>query len=278
MNMVRDVMKPFVQEICEDVNTVIEVVLFNRHTERFSIPRNRESAGRLITDRVNARGGTDFHEASKGMVSAASRLLRQHPAHQLTVIMCSDGEVRKDNAERGHAHWKQFVNSQYLAVHRIAPNVETIGISSEHDADILNGFIVNDDCGNYVRCADSAAIRQAFENAQNTTMVRTKMTKISIEFTMLVHNGTQIQENGSKQFDVIAVGDAFSATFWVDVDSADVKRNEDENFLTVNGDRVDIEEEQVTDEAQFQYEAIEFYDALLKNMYEVFISFCALTH
>ena len=94
-------------------------------------------------------------------------------SNQLTVIMCSDGEVGKDNARKGHCHWKEFVTSKYLKVHSIAPYVETIGISSSHDADVLSGFIVNDDCGNYVRCTDSTAIREAFENAQNEAMGRT---------------------------------------------------------------------------------------------------------
>ena len=51
--------------------------------------------------------------------------------------MCSDGQVSKDNALRGHSHWKSFVNEQYLKVHDTAPYVETIGISPDHDADVL---------------------------------------------------------------------------------------------------------------------------------------------
>ena len=52
--------------------------------------------------------------------------------------MCSDGEVSKDNALRGHSHWKRFVNEQYLKVHETAPYIETIGISRDHDADVLS--------------------------------------------------------------------------------------------------------------------------------------------
>ena len=83
INMVREVMKPFVEEICEDENTVIKVVLFDSYTEHFDIPCNRQAAGRLIEQRVVAKGGTNFHEASKGMVSAASQLLRDHPTFQV---------------------------------------------------------------------------------------------------------------------------------------------------------------------------------------------------
>jgi len=218
---------------------------------------------------VRASGGTDFHEASKGLVAAASQLLDEHPTFQLTVIMCSDGEVSKDNAMRGHSHWKEFVDSKYMAVHNTPPYVETIGISSNHDADVLSGFIVNDDCGNYVRCTDSKGIREAFENAQNATMGRTAI-KLSIEFPLSVHDRTGMDQKrgaGSTKHNVIVTGDEFANNFWIEIDDLDDGMVGDETFcLTVNGQKAVIGIKEITDDQQCLYEAIDFYDCILKDM------------
>ena len=118
---------------------------------------------------------------------------------QLTVIMCSDGQVGKDNAERGHKHWKKFVNETYLKIHKIPPYVETIGISSGHDADVLDGFIIDDAAGNYCQCVTPESVREAFENAQNATMGRTA-TKLSIEFPLNVFNDIYHSKNKDTKF------------------------------------------------------------------------------
>jgi len=269
MKMVVEALRPFVEEICEDQNTAIKVVLFSRHTQSFDIPRHRIAAGKLIEQKLRPQGGTDFHEASKGLVTAASEMLQQHPTFQLTVIMCSDGDVPKDNAIRGHSHWKQFVSSKYLAVHGIAPYVETIGISSDHDADVLSGFIVNDSCGNYVRCTDSSGIREAFENAQSETMGRTA-TKLTIEFPLSVHHGIREAKGkgtGSAKHEIIVTDDVFSRNFWVAIDALDGSTGGDDGlWLTVNGERVPIAVHEVSNNAQCQNDAIDFYECSLQDM------------
>ena len=188
---------------------------------------------------------------------------------QLTVIMCSDGEVGKDNARRGHSHWKNFVNNKYLKVHTIPPYVETIGISSSHDADVLSGFIVNDSCGNYVRVTDSTGIREAFQNAQNETMARAS-TKLTIEVPLCVHKRIQLirwKDSGPMKHEIIAVGDEFSSNFWVGVDELQQSiQIAGQLFVAVNGQQVPLEIEEVTDDSQCQVEAIEFYDCILKDM------------
>lgn len=93
--MVREVLKPFVEEICEDENTKIKVVLFSRKIEHIEIPSNRQSAGNLIEQRVYASGGTDFYEASKGLVDAATQMLQAHPTFQvLCAFSCSFSKIR----------------------------------------------------------------------------------------------------------------------------------------------------------------------------------------
>jgi len=269
IGLVKEAMKPFIQELCEDKNTMIKVVLFDHETEIMEIPRDRESAGRLIEQKVRDRGGTDFHAASKALVQCATEMLEAHPTFQLTVIMCSDGEVGKDNALKGHSHWKEFVNSKYLKVHSIAPYVETIGISRNHDADVLSGFVVSDDCGNYVRCSDSSGIREAFQNAQNETMARSSV-KLTINFPLSVHCGIQsVKDKGaaSMQHEVIAVGDEFSRNFWVETNALDeAVKISGELFLAVNDERVRIEIEEVVNDSQCRFEAIAFYDCILKEM------------
>ena len=84
--MVRSVMRPFVCGLCEDENTVIKVVLFDNRIDCFDIPRDRAAADRLIDSRVKAQGGTDFHEAAKGMVTAAAQLLRERPTFQVRFL------------------------------------------------------------------------------------------------------------------------------------------------------------------------------------------------
>ena len=316
--MVREVLKPFVEEICEDKNTMIRVVLFDNYIQHIDIPNNREAAGKIIQEKVYAQGGTNFHEASKGLVTAATQMLEAHPTFQvwngiscsfsgfrnfsnffhqifcgriaignplchwmvfidlllstflqLTVIMCSDGEVSSDNARKGHSHWKDFVNNKYLKVHTIAPYVETIGISRSHDADVLSGFIVNDSCGNYVRVTDSTGIREAFQNAQNETMARAS-TKLTIEFPLSVHDGITLikgKDTGSMKHEVIAVGDEFSSNFWIGVDELQQSiQIAGQLFVAVNGQQVPLEMKEATDDSQCQLQAIEFYDCILKDM------------
>ena len=91
--MVREVLKPFVEEICEDENTMIKVVLFDSYTEQIEIPNNRQRAGNLIEQRVRAQGGTNFHKASQGLVNAAIQMLEAHPTFQVgNAISCSFSE------------------------------------------------------------------------------------------------------------------------------------------------------------------------------------------
>ena len=100
----------------------------------------------------------------------------------MTLILCSDGEVNKENAKQAHSHWHEFVNTSYLKIHSTVPYVETIGISSDHDADILDGFIVNDAVGNYCNCIQHEQVSEAFERAQNETMTRGKQLNYQLNF------------------------------------------------------------------------------------------------
>ena len=83
MTMVRDALKPFIQEICDDPNTIIKLVLFDHDVETVIIPKDPKEAGSVIEARVYASGGTDFHSASKGLVTEARAILSAHPTYQV---------------------------------------------------------------------------------------------------------------------------------------------------------------------------------------------------
>ena len=183
--------------------------------------------------------------------------------------MCSDGEVGKDNAIRGHNHWKDFVNSDYLKQHQTVPFVECIGISADHDADVLDGFIIDDAAGNYCKSSTPQTIRNAFENAQNETMGRSA-TKIQIEFPLNVTSGVYKTEN-SNTFtlkDLIVTNNEFSSTFWISLSDFDQQTagNDGGLHLIVNGKQIAIKIKEVVDEQECQYEAIAFYEQILKDM------------
>ena len=81
--MVKNALKPFIEEICIDNNTIIKLVLFNSSVETVNIPRDKINAVTTIEKRVYASGGTDFHAASKGLVQEATTILNQYPTYQV---------------------------------------------------------------------------------------------------------------------------------------------------------------------------------------------------
>merc|ERR1719317_741088 len=105
-------------------------------------------------------------------------------------------------------------------------------------------------------------------------------TKLRIEFPLAVHEQVRFGSNSSQtqaqlkraQHEAVAVGDAFVVNFWIeyaDLDALDeLAQSESGDGLSmlVNGERVAIEIAEVSDAAQCQMEAIEFYDSALKEM------------
>ena len=188
--------------------------------------------------------------------------------------MCSDGQVGKQNAEKGHIHWKKFVNEEYFKFHKIPPYVETIGISVGHDADVLDGFIIDDAAGNYCQCVTPALIREAFESAQNETMGRTA-TKLSIEFPLNVYNdiynstrkGNDDHSNKFHLHDLILTSNEFKEIFWISIEDYDnTTTGGDGLSLIINGQVISIEIEEINEDQECQYEAIDFYNVVLKDM------------
>eukprot|EP01084_Bolivina_argentea_P251173 421158_1 len=276
ITMIKNALKPFIQEICCDKNTIIKLVLFSKTVETVNIPRDATAALSTIDKYVYASGGTDFHAASQGLVEVSMNILKEYPTYQLTVIMCSDGEVGKQNAEKGHLHWKEFVNKNYLKVHKIVPFVETIGISSEHDADVLSGFIVNDISGNYCKCLTIEEIGLAFSNAQNETMGRTA-TKLCIEFPINVCNDIYSNKHTFHLYDLIITNDEFKSIFWVNIDDFDnTTKGNDMNglHLIINKQIIPITINEVINNEECQYEAIDFYNQVLKDMLYVLRNIC----
>ena len=159
--------------------------------------------------------------------------------------MCSDGETSKELAVQGHKHWAQFVNDQYLKIHKTMPYVETIGIGSTHDADVLTGFILDDEFGNYVRCEHAGGIANAYNNANNRALERNTgdVDRVKLNFPINVYDGVlRAKENAAKstEHDIIVKDGAFSQEYWVPM--KDVNENEkNELSLTLNGEKVAIE-------------------------------------
>eukprot|EP01083_Nonionella_stella_P013772 38730_1 len=268
--MVKNALTPFIQDMCNDENTIIKLVLFNNTVQTIQVPSLKSAIHGTIEKQVYASSGTNFYEASKGLVNEASSILKQYPTYQLTVIMCSDGEVSKDNAKQGHSHWKQFVNESYLKVHKTVPYVETIGISTAHDADVLDGFIVDDAVGNYCKCSQAQQIKEAFQRAQDNTMSRSTAIKLSIEFPLNVSDHTY-SNNKQTHFhlhDLIVTSQRFSSNFWIAMDTLDhtTKGGGDALQLLVNGKAIPIVINHVTNNEQCQHEAIDYYSAVLRDM------------
>lgn len=60
IQMVKQALRPFVEEIVTDENTIIKLVLFDHQIEVVDLPKDRDGAGSVIDKRVYASGGTDF--------------------------------------------------------------------------------------------------------------------------------------------------------------------------------------------------------------------------
>lgn len=76
MTMVKSALRPFVEEIVGDDNTIIKLILFNSSVETVHIPKDRSGAGSTIEKKVYASGGTDF-EAGMYILFAILDLLTQ---------------------------------------------------------------------------------------------------------------------------------------------------------------------------------------------------------
>ena len=58
--------------------------MFDDRGDIYDIPRDQSQAGAVIQAQVTDRGGTDFHEASKGLVRAATTILDENPTFQVS--------------------------------------------------------------------------------------------------------------------------------------------------------------------------------------------------
>lgn len=276
--------------------------MFDDRGDIYDIPRDQSQAGAVIQAQVTDRGGTDFHEASKGLVRAATTILDENPTFQvpnwqelcphdlsqinilyalyyivsvvyvqLTVIMCSDGEVSKDNALQGHRHWKDFVNEKYLKKHETVPYVETIGIGSNHDADVLIGFILDDEFGNYVRCEDNGIV-EAYTNANKKTLERDAgdVDRVKLNFPINVYDGiSKAKEKGteSKEHEIIVKDGAFSQEFWIPIEDVDGDEKE-QLSLTVNGEKIEIEVHDI--QHHDKDPRLDYYESTLTDMLQVY--------
>ena len=83
ITMVRNALIPFIEQICNDPNTIIKLVLFNRNVETVDIPKDKAKIRSVIESKVYAAGGTDFHSASQGLVREANNILTQYPTYQV---------------------------------------------------------------------------------------------------------------------------------------------------------------------------------------------------
>ena len=83
MTMVKNALKSFIPEMCNDENTIIKLILFNSSSNTVEIPRSRQTAIDTIEKRVYASGGTNFHAASQQLVKEAGLVLKQYPSYEV---------------------------------------------------------------------------------------------------------------------------------------------------------------------------------------------------
>jgi len=133
-----DAIIPFLKR-CSRQNVPVKIVLFNHNVNAFNCPTQDDAIERFVREKFRCSGGTDFALASRGLVKCMKQLEQSDPDRRVTVIMCSDGQVPKENAAEGHRIWRTFAES---LEHK--PFVSCIGVSEEHDADILGKYILND--------------------------------------------------------------------------------------------------------------------------------------
>ena len=79
----RDVLKSFVEQNCQNETLLIKLVMFDDRGDIYDIPRDQTQAGAVIQAQVKDKGGTNFHEASKGLVTAATKILDENPTFQV---------------------------------------------------------------------------------------------------------------------------------------------------------------------------------------------------
>eukprot|EP01084_Bolivina_argentea_P054254 99517_1 len=268
INTVREAVIPFIEEFCENENIMIKLILFESNAVSHDIPNDRTAAKVKLTSIINAGGGTDFAQASTKLVEVSDEILTKYNKYELTVIICSDGEVSKSNAQQAHATWKKFVNSKYMKVHKQFPFVESIGISSNHDADILDGFILNDDNGNYTRANDSNAIRETFERAaENATMRETYKIRLSSNNSHILFIDSLYNQSNLPIKEYTLTQTDFLLKVWINKKSL-MKNKDDEDLYIIINDNIKIKITMcdIIDKGKVQEYIIDFYHQILKDM------------
>eukprot|EP01084_Bolivina_argentea_P179071 309453_1 len=227
---VRNSVIPFVNKMLQsDKDIKIQLITFCDVANLCQYNLNQNIMERLL----QAGGGTDFYCACLKLVECANRLYREYC---IQIILLSDGEVSKENADKAHLYWKEFVENKYMSQHDVYPFVESIGIGIEHDADILDGFICNDEYGNYTQTKKSNEISIALNRSSMDAIYRVGYKlKIETEFPFLINLYTQ---KTSKIYEMFITKMEYLRKFWVFKNDMNLEK---ENVIKLNNQKVIIE-------------------------------------
>merc|ERR1712226_859255 len=104
------------------------------------------------------------------------------------------------------------------------PYIDCIGIGNSHSADILDGFIVNDN-GNYAKCTNSSQeVKTALEKASMNVLNR-RQANFDIESPVLicpfVDTDLNLVNQRFKNKKIIIAEELFNLEYWVPIDKVE---------------------------------------------------------
>lgn len=220
MRAVRAAVEPFLRATLETPGTEVHVVKFTHRSEILGRATSQHEI-RSIMRKLEPSGGTSFQEAARQMAVLGDQIIAQSPETQIAVLICSDGDVSKADAQNAHEIWKRFVRS-YTSGGREVPYCDCIGVSRSHDADVLAGFIQGDENGNYTRAEGSVETKAAFERSMEALAGR-RATRLPLALPFPVvakHYGIEKGADGRLENpdSILVVNGEFAFDAWVPAD------------------------------------------------------------
>jgi len=257
INQVLDALIPFVETIFPLLSVHCHIIKFNRHAQEVTLHKKPDGSlnSKQLRDDLRPGGGTKFSAASEALVHFGKKILKQRKT-QLRLVFISDGEVDRDDAQNAHNTWKKFVEKHCTEV----PFVDSIGIGSNHSADILDGYI-QQDIGNYTKCLDSAEIKGALEAASDLAL---NMLQTSFELSSSVNLCLFADLSlGFNSKTITIFEEDFDLVYWVPLSQV---KELIRNGLTIDSRTIPVSDGGVLANAQGSALGLEFYTQRLQGM------------